>query len=296
MKHIIISSMIALVSLMASAQNSGESRFAVKASAEIGLGNSLSVSSSVGSLDSKASSSNYGVDFGWTFWKKQKNSLELNVGVAYSPTSVKIDLESIDYDYQAPASADMDGDAYQRYYQLDNVHQKVTYNSFTIPVYLTYTYMCNSWFGLHADLGMRLGFKTGSKISEVSGGAYSYGIYPKYGDLIIDEPYLNDFGTTDLADARRVETACNGFSATILMGAGLEFRLSKHFAADLSVRYNPGLTNLFKEQYNGAKFTSESAPVSYTVAEGQQVKALTDYMRSSKLNQLSLRIGLIYRF
>ncbi len=283
-------------SIAAFAQNNPNEKFAIKAGAGIGLGNSISTSSSLTPLSTKSSSANYGVDFGWKFWQRQNHSLELNVGVAYSPSSLKFDLGSLDYDYSAPASADMDGNTYQRYYELKDVEQKVSYNQLSIPVYLSYAYRCNAWLQVHGDLGVRLGFKTGSEISDMSGEAYSYGIYPEYDDLLIDASYLNDFGNTSLADARRGEPACNGFSASVLIGAGAEFKIYRNLSADLSLRYNAGISDLFKKQCTGSEFTNETAPVSYSVTTGQQVKSLTDYSNSSKTNLLSLQIGLIYRF
>lgn len=300
MKKSIILSLIAVacgaMSPQAAAQSTESEKFAIKASAEIGLGNSISTSSTIGSSSTKATSGDYGVDFGWTFWKKQNHSLEANIGVAYSPTSVKSDLGSLDYNYEAPASADVDGDPYRRFYEISRMHQKVTSGRITIPVYLAYAYRCNEWLGVHADLGVRLGFKTSAKLSEVSGEAYSYGVYPQYDNLLINESYLNDFGTTNLAYAKYGEPACNVFSTSVLVGVGAEFRIYKYLAADLSFRYNRGITNIFKGQYTGQNITHESAPVNYIVENGQQVKSMTDYLSSSKLNRFSLCIGLIYRF
>lgn len=278
------------------AQNSEPKNFAVKANAEIGLGNSISTSSYLGSRSTKATSGDYGLDLGWTFWRKKAHSLELNVGIAYSPTSVKLDLGAFNYDYSAPSYADMDGDTYQRYYQLKGVNQKVSYNRLTIPIYASYYYLCNKHLGIHADLGVRLGFKTASKISNATGEAYSYGIYPQYDDLMIDATYLNDFGTTNLANAKLGNPKSNGFSASMLVGVGVEYRINDRFGAEIGLRYNPGFTNFFKGENLEKGVTNESAPVKYSVAEGQQIAALSNYLKSSKLNQLSLKIGFITRF
>lgn len=292
----ILTALILTTNICAYTQSSENEKYAIKASAEFGLGNSISTSSDMSTLSTKSTMGNYGVDFGWTFWKKQNNRLELNVGLAYSPTSVTLDLGSFDYDYSAPADADMDGDTYQRYYEIGFMNQKVGYGRLTLPVYLTYAYRCNEWFGVHADLGLRFGFKTNSKLSKVVGEAYSYGIYPQYDNLLIDESYLNDFGKTDLAKARYVAPECSGFSTSLLVGFGAEFRIYGPLAADISLRYNAGFSNLFKGRYDGQKFNSENAPVNYSVSEGQAVKSLTDYLNSSKVSQIALRISLIYRF
>ena len=202
----------------------------------------------------------------------------------------------MDYDYSAPSSADMDGNTYQRYYQLKNATQNVSYNRFTIPVYASYSFLFNKHFGLRADLGVRMGFKVNSKISKVSGESNSYGIYPQYDNLLIDAPYLNDFGKTSLSTALRDDPKCNGFSTSMLVGIGFEYRICSHFAAEIGIRYDAGLTNIFKGQNIDNVFTNETAPVKYSVENGQQIDALSDYFKSSKQNQLSLRIAFIRRF
>ena len=73
--------------------------------------------------------------------------------------------------------------------------------------------------------------------------------------------------------------------------AGAEFRIYGPLTADLSFRYNAGLTNLYK-----GGTTTDIAPVSYTVADGQQVLPLCDYFKTSKLSMISLQLARIYRF
>ena len=292
----ILSALMLAAAVHASAQSKDGEKFAIKASAEIGLGNSISTTSMLPS-SRKASAGDYGIDFGWTFFEKDRHRLEANIGVAYRSTSLTFDWDAMDYDYAAPASADMDGETYQRYYEIGYMSQKVDLGQIAVPVYLTYAYQCNEWLGFHADLGVRLGFKSSCKFKDVSGSAYSYGVYPQYDDLKIDDAYLNNFGTTNLANARRIAPEASGFSASVLVGVGAECRIYGPLAADVSFRYNAGVTNMFKEQYkNATSFSHATAPVNYTVDKGQAVKPATGYLHSSKQNQFSIRMGLIYRF
>lgn len=296
-RHIFLAALCA-TALTGAAQTADNHDFALKASAEFGLTNSFSISSALPGLTGKASETNYGLGFGWTFFRSHGHSLEANVGVAlaYSPSTVTLDLGALDYNYAASAAADMDGEAYQRYYELSGMSQKVSASHLTLPIYLTYAYRCTGWLNVHADAGIRLGFITGSGLDKVSGKAFSYGVYPQYDDLIIDADYMNGFGNSDLSAARHMTPESEGFNAALLVGAGAEFRIYGPLSADLSLRYNIGLTDMYKGSYKGGAFTESTAPVSYTVAGGQTVRPLTDYLRSSKLSQLSLRIALIYRF
>ena len=191
----------------------------------------------------------------------------------------------------------MDGETYARYYELSGIHQKLDMGRLTVPVYLSYVYRCNSRLRLHADLGVRLGFKVCSKVSEVSGEGYSYGIYPQYDDLMIDAGYMNDFGTKSYAKETAALPEANAFSCSVLAGVGAEFRIYGQLAADLSLRYLGGLTDQYKPGFSRTVgFDGNDSPVTYTVAGGERMKALSDYFTSSRLSQLRLSLSLIYRF
>ena len=298
MKKIIIYASIALtfglIPLSSVAQE-----FAVKAYGDIGLGKALSLSSGLPGMTTKSSSNAFGVGFGYSFWKKDNNSLEANIGIGYRMASATFDVTGFEYNYAAPAAADEDGNSYQRYTSLSDVNQKVDMGYFNIPIYLQYQYRITSWLGVHADLGFGLGFKCSGKVGSTQGMAYSYGVYPEYDNLVIDSDYLNDFGNRDLANAKAVGADIKGFSASILAGVGFEFYVSGPVSIDLSVNYNAGLTGVFSSKYAigpTSKITSENAPVTYTVAEGTTVKSLTDYTTKSRLSPLSVRVGINYRF
>ncbi|MCH5221355.1 MAG: outer membrane beta-barrel protein [Muribaculaceae bacterium] len=298
MKKVILYSSVLLIcglfSFSANAQ-----KFAVKASGDIGLGNALSLSSDLPGLTTKSSSNAFGVDFGYTFWQKGNNSLAANIGLGYRMASATFDVSGFEYNYAAPAAADNDGNPYQRYTSLSDVNQKVDMGYLNIPVYLQYQYRITNWLGVHADLGFGLGFKCAGKVSSTKGKAYSYGVYPEYDNLLIDADYLNDFGNRDLANAKVGATDIKGFSASILAGAGFEFYVGGPVSIDLGLRYNAGLTGVFGSKYafgTTSKITHENAPVTYTVADGQQIKALSSYSTKSHLNPFSLHIGVNVRF
>lgn len=284
--------------LAAWAQNneSGE-KFAFKPYANIGLGDAVSIESTLPGVKKSSSSNDFGVDFGWTFWHRQKHSLEANIGIAYSISSVKLGMENFDYSYSASADADMDGDSYIRHYELSYLNHKTTLGRVTLPLYLSYAYRCNKWMKIHADLGVSLGFKISSELSNLSGEGYSYGVYPQYDNLKIEDSYINDFGPKTYLKSMCMEPTANSLSCSILTGIGVEFKIYGPFAADLSFRYNKGLTNLYDSTFEqiGA-FSSVDAPVTYTVKDGQRIIPLTDYTTASKLSNMSLKISLLYRF
>lgn len=279
------------------AQDSNTQRLAVKLHANVGLGNSLKTEFSLPDISHKSSSNEFGIDLGWTFWQHKNHSLELNAGLGYSASSLTLGMDNLSYDYSAPATADMDGDPYIRFYDLHDIEQKTELGRLTVPVYLSYAYRCNRWLALHLDLGVSLGFKVSSKISDCSGTGYCYGIYPQYDNLKIEESYLNEFGSKTFTSDNVTIPQANGFSCAFLAGLGAEFRIYGPISADLSLRYNGGLTNLYKPAITDlTDFSDLNSPVSYTVKDGEQMKSLTDYLKSSKLSQIGINISLIYHF
>lgn len=278
----------------ATAQN-----FAVKPYGDFGLGNAMSLTTALPGMTSKSSSNSFGVDFGYTFWKQGGSSLEANIGIGYRMASATFNIPSLSYDYAAPATADEDGNPYQRFTSLSNVNQKVNLGYFNIPIYLQYQYRIAKWLGVHADIGFGLGFKCNGKIGSTTGIANTYGVYKEYDQLVIKASYLNDFGETYLDEAAYGEAEIKGFNASVMAGVGFEFYIANPVSIDLGIRYNAGLTDVFAGHFDissASGYSAESAPVTYTVSGGQQVKALSEYVTKSRLSPFSLHVGINIRF
>lgn len=295
-KNIVMAAVVMLTAMAASAQTATGNGFAVKVTADIGLGSALSVENALQGMDSKSSSSGFGFDFGWTFWQSHRQSLEANIGLGFASTSLKSDLPKLDYNYSAPAAADEDMVPYIRYYELDNLHQQVSVSRVTIPIYLNYRYQINRIVGVHALFGLKLGLSASAKASQTSGKVFSYGIYPEYDNLMIDASYMNEFGATTLTNDQAIKPKASATSS-VMAGIGAEVALWGPLAADISLRYESGFGNMFQTVASkGSSFTADNAPVTYTVADGQQMTALSNYLTSSKISRLSLALTLIYRF
>lgn len=282
--------------LCASAQTDNGSDCALRATAEFGVANSLAATSSLPGATQKISSMNFSLEFDRTFFRKGPQTLSFNIGLGYMTNALTSDLGEIEYSYNAGAAADMDGNPYIRYYELGSIHQKQQTGYLAIPLYLSYGYRINRFIKLHADAGFRFGFKVTSALNEVSGTSYAYGIYPQYDNLLINAPYLNEFGETDLADARKLSPEASAFNCNALIGIGAEFNIYGPIAIDVALRYNIGLTNLYKKGISGIDFKEDTAPVSYTVDGGQSVRPLSNFLTKSKFSNLAVMVGLVYHF
>lgn len=286
-----------LASCVMSAPCHGEERFAIKAYADMGIGKPMRTDYAAAGMTSKTSTSDFGIDFGWTFWSKNRNFLEANIGVGYSSTTLKADLGKIDYNYAAPASADMDQEPYIRYYELDGIHQKTLLGRITIPIYLDYRYSFSKVFSLHALAGFKLACRVSYKVEDTAGTAFSYGVYPQYDNLMIDASYMNEFGPSVLNNDMALRPRTTNVTTSFLTGLGAEFRIYGPLAIDVSMHYEGGLNNVFKPTSGTiSSFNDANAPVTYSVAEGQRVTPLTDYLSKSKMSRLSYSISLLCRF
>ncbi len=290
-------SFVLMAQITAWAQNADNKNIAIKAHANIGLGDAMNIESCLPEINQSSSASEFGVDLGWTFWRKQNHSLELNVGLAYSSSTLKLGIDNLNYSYSASADADMDGDSYTRHYELTGLEQNTDLSRFVIPVYLSYGYHCTNWLKLHVDLGLNFGFILSSKISGMSGTGYCYGVYPKYDNLKIEESYLNDFGSQKYSADMCSSPQTNGLTCSLMAGIGAEFRIYGPLSADLSVRYSAAMNNLYKDNITQlTSYTDVNSPITYTVKDGTRITSLTDYLTSSKLSNLGLNISLIYHF
>lgn len=298
MKKIIIFSMM-LTACGAMAPQASAQRFAIKGYDNIGLNKPMSITNVQPGQTSKSTYNSFGLDFGYTFWRRGAQSLEANIGVGYSFTTTTFTIGEMNYHYNAPASADMDGNPYVRYYQISNLRQKSTLGYFQVPIYLDYQYKPLSWLGIYAQVGFGLGFRVSGNTGDVSGSCFSYGVFPEYDDLLIDAPYLDEFGYRSLTQAKKGPQSMKGFLPSVMAGVGFEFYTYKPVSFVVGIRYNAGLGHAFSGKYDissSSEYTAETAPVTYTVADGQVVKALSDYTTGSRLSPLSLHVGVNVRF
>ena len=270
--------------------------FQLKPHVGIGLGKAVDLESSLPLETMKASSMEYGVDFGYNFWKKGGSTLSANIGIGYRNVSLKLDGYNATYSYAAPADADVDGDTYIRHYDISGMGEKLRAGYVDIPIYLGYDYRVADRFGIYADLGVNLGFKADARVRGVQGSADIWGFYQQYDGLDIDDPYINGFGQVDLAGAGKATPEAKGFMGSLIVGAGVKARIAGPVWVNLGVRYDCGFGDIFRKGIEGKDFTAETAPATYTVAGGERVKAFSDYLSKSHLSALSLNVGLIIDF
>lgn len=278
-------------------QDYKDEKFSIRVTADLGIRNVLNIENALPDMTTKSASTDFEISFGWSFWRYQRHSLEANLGVGFGRTNIISYLPKLDFHYSAPAAADMDDEPYIRYYEADKLSQNISVSRMLIPIYLSYSYQISRIFSVNALVGFKANFALSSKVGKSSVDVFSYGVYPQYDDLLIDASYMNEFGEAKLDTSHASAPDVNAFGATLLAGIGVEARIWGPLAAGVSFRYEGGMNNVFKaSETDITKFDSDNAPITYTVAGGQKVRSLTNYLSESKLSQFSCGISLIYHF
>lgn len=298
--HILTITAILLLCVPATGAQSqaSEGKYSIKANTNIGLGNAYSAKSSVNSMNlDKSTAASFGVDFRYRFWQKNYLSLGINAGVNYVVGSQTFKATDLKFNYTAGAEADMDGDTYQRYTEVNDAQQKVSLGELEIPVYVDLNWQFSQRVSLYANAGLAFRFSTMAKTKNVTGSCDVYGIYPKYDNLKIDDEWLNDFGDHSLAGASVEKSQQNSFTMSIMGGAGFRVWIYGPLSFECGVTYHYGFMNRLKSSnLADGSVTADNAPVTYTVANGRTVKSFTSAFDTDKLSMLSLNLGLIFSF
>lgn len=275
-------------------------RWRVRPYADIALGGAWKVDAPDG-MNASNSGMSMGVDVGYVLPSRGKVKVGIFSGLGFATGKIDLDVASLSYSYQAGPEADMDGDSYIRHYELTDMQQSIKLSHFTLPVYADIEFRASRRFSIFAQAGIKAYFNAGSKIDRYSGSVYSYGVYPQYDDLRLDESWLNGFGNSEIAsDKVNDEGLFKGFSADLLLGIGARIKIYGPLSLDLGLSYmNPLIDRMDNKEFAPLPSGSTSAgqaPVTYTVAGGTvSTKPLSSYC-DIKSNPLRLKAGLTFRF
>lgn len=276
-------------------------RFIIKPRVNISLGKSFNIDDSNPLIDVKSSSMEFGVDFGYVLPMKGNFKINVLAGLGYSTGKIELETPELNYNYQAGANADMDGVPYTRYYELSNLNQKISLGHLVIPIYADFEYRFGKIVSAFAQVGVRMYANAGSKVDNFSGSMYSYGVYPEYDDLMINAPYMNDFGHSTFDANSITNLQMNGMSLDGFFGLGIRAKLYGPLSIEAGINYQMGFMNMISVEGNpgtlsSGSITESQALATYTVAGGTNIHSLTDYVGDIKRSSLKLNVGLIFKF
>ena len=276
-------------------------RWRVRPYADIALGGAFKVDAP-DAINTSNSGISFGVDFGYIIPSRGKVKIGIFTGLGLSTGKIDMSVESLNYHYNAGANADMDGDTYVRYYELNDMKESIKMNHLSIPIYADVDFRASKRVSVYAQVGIKTYLNAGSKIDKLTGSVYSYGIYPQYQDLMIDESWLNEFGHSTISlDDNINDIQFKGFSADLMLGIGARIKLVGPLSLDLGINYVNPLIDRMDTTKDTATLQSGNtnemqAPVTYTVAGGQVVNnTLSNYCKI-KSNPLKVKVGLTFKF
>lgn len=276
-------------------------RWIVKPRVNIPLGKGFSYNESSPLLDSKNSNIEFGVDFGYAIPMKSKFRVNVFTGIGFSTGKINLDVASLDYNYAAPASADEDGDTYIRYYCMSNLHQDISLSHLVVPIYADLEYRFHKRISAFLQIGVKGYFNIGSKVNNFTGSMFAYGVYPQYGNLMIDASYLNDFGESHIDETNHSDLTFPGASFDGLAGLGVRANIYGPISIEAGLNYQIGFTNIITATsapgfLESGNITESQAIATYTVAGGTKIKNLMDYIGNIRRGSLRLNVGLIFKF
>lgn len=276
------------------------------------IGDYYSITTTDGSINTKTSGSEMGIDVGYTIPSQSKLKFSVNMGIGYASSNVKLSTEGYNFSYTAPGSADVDGDSYQRHYEFNGASEEFRSTFFTIPLYLDVEYNFSRVVSAYVQLGIKNYMKISAELSDYSASNYVYGIYsdPRYGNLRLDEHWgYNNFGhhsyTKD--DVTDPTISVNSFSMDFFGGLGLRIKPFRKLplALDLGMQYQSTLLDMWNKDSNGINLTNpteQTSLFSYKVVnapnstKGETVRMLNNGISKISRSHLAIKVGLVYKF
>jgi len=268
----------------------------VKPRLEIGLGHFYNF----GEGGTGGKGLNFGVDFGYIFPSSGKIKFGVFSGLACSISSMSFSMGGLDYSYQTSGGvADVDGDDYVRHYKFSSIEQSVKATDLMIPIYLDIDYRIARSYSVYVQVGLKNFMNLSSKTDDVKAIADIWGVYPQYGNLVLDGPWgddnsiiYNNFGKNrELNSVSDIKQSLLSYTIDGFIGVGVRIKLIKSILLDMGANYQYGFMNLNEGVDNSAKEL-----VSYTVTEGEKLRSLFNSLEKVHRQTFNVNLGVMYKF
>lgn len=275
--------------------------FVIKPYANIPLGSPFSMGEASSMMDISTSGMEFGIDFGYILTITPNFKINLFTGLGYSTGKINMTVGDLNYHYSATSDADIDGVPYTRYYEISDLQQSINLGHIILPLYGDFEYKFGKIFSAFAQLGVKMYFNAGSKVNSFTGNMYVFGVYPEYGNLLINAPYMNDFGHTSIDENADNDLKVRGASFDGIGGLGVRAKIYGPLSIEAGVNYQIGLSNIMINARTPGNLvqgaiTESQAFATYTVKEGTILHSLTDYIGNIKRSSLNIKVGLILKF
>ena len=253
-------------------------------------------------LGMKSKDITFGLDVGYTFPSKGIVRTGIYTGLALSSSEVNYAIDNLNYKYNAGPNLDLDGDSYTRYYEIRNMKQDINLKTLVVPIYLDLDFLVSKYFSAYLNVGARAYINLSNTVSSHLD-AYKYGVYESYGNLRMDETWLNHFGQEQLGNEfqqRNFVKETNSLDGFV--GGGFRVLLYRQLYFDLGFNYQMTVfntpismpnENVSLQPNNGlTKF-----PLIEYLPEGKErIHSITSNFEGLKRKAFKLNVGLMIKF
>ena len=278
-------------------------RFRIKPHVDISMGGYYELKGTkVPYLGMKSKDVTFGFDVGYTFPSKSIVRTGIYTGIALSSSEVNYAIDNLNYKYNAGPNLDVDGDSYTRYYQVRNMKQDINLKTLVVPVYLDLDFLISKYFSAYLNVGAKAYINLSNTVSS-NLDVYKYGVYPSYGNLRIDETWLNNFGQEQLGNEsqqRNFVKETNSLDAFV--GGGFRVLLYRQLYFDLGFNYQMTVyntpismpnENVSLQPYGG---TTKFPLIEYLPEGKERIHSITSNFEGLKRKAFKLNIGLMIKF
>ena len=247
-------------------------------------------------ITKSASMMEMGLDLGYTLVAKPKFKLSLFTGFGLAKSKVDLAYDGI-YNYSYTAAADIDGDSYNRFYEVSNFKATQEVSQYVVPLYLDFDFQVSKRFSLYLQGGLKAYLNSAFDVTNVHADLYTYGIYPQYNNLKIENFQPIGFGSsTQEIPTQEIEAESMTFEG--FAGAGFRLNLFKALFLDARVSYQMG-TPLVKTK-DLVKLDNpeeENALIRFdNEVREEQVRNVTDIFDNISRGGLKVNVGLLLKF
>ena len=249
----------------------------------------------------------FGLELGYICPSSKKTKFGIFFGAGYSINKMRLGFRRMEYSYKSEDGlADIDGDSYTRFYQINNMVQTIRFKDVFVPLYFNFDRRFGKAFSMYLDLGAKAYFNLEADASDIKGTYATYGKYEKYDNLILDyNSGINGFTQKENLNSSNLlqpTLEVEPFSLDAFGRLGCRVAMTKRLLFDCSLGYQMNVIESIKlneaevlTSMNGSKNSNAIAQYSAS-SNTEQVRNMLDYAKSANRQAIKLNIGLMLKF
>lgn len=276
-------------------------RWRIKPKAELSVGNLYDFGrDEVNDMIDTELMYDFGLDIGYALVAAPRFKLGLFTGAGVSKSIVNFETKNLfRYSYEAEAKADYDGDSYIRNYEVAKMKAKMDLLQLYVPLYLDFDFRVSRNFTIYLQGGAKAYYTQEYKITDIQADLYTYGVYPQYGNLKIEDFAPNNFGNNSYKFDEQKVIGAEEFVFDVFGGLGFRWRMFGNLYLDAGVTYQTNITPIYETDMH-VSFAGEPderyAMFTYTCQDGEKIKPLYNSFTGVTRKAIKPGIGLLLKF